>query len=85
MKLNPDKRYLLIFGEKSTDVSVWIGATLKAESVEEKLLSVTLDKHLDFKNSHCKKAQQKLYVLPHISNYLDVEKLTIMMNAFVVS
>ena len=59
-----------------------------AESVEEKLLVITLDKHLDFKshvNSLCKKARQKLHALAHISSYVDVEKLTIVMNAFVVS
>ena len=61
MKLNPDKCHLLIFGEKSTDISVQIGATLIRESVEEKLLGITLDKHLYFKshvNSLCKKARQ---------------------------
>ena len=51
-------------------------------------LGITLDKHLDFKshiNSLCKKARQKLHALAHISSYLNVEKLRIMMNAFVVS
>ena len=88
MKLNPDKFHLLIFGEKNTDVSVHIGATTITESVEEKLLGVTLDKKLDFKNhvnTLCKKAGQKLHALARISNYVDVEKLRVMMNAFVVS
>ena len=65
-----------------------IGATLITESVEEKLLGITLDKHLDFKshvNSLCRKARQKLHALALISSYVDVEKLRIMMNAFVVS
>ena len=48
IKLNPDKCHLLIFGEKSTDISVQIDATTMTESVEEKLLAVTLDKNLDF-------------------------------------
>ena len=47
------------------------------ESVEEKLLGVTLDKNLDFK-SHviaiCKKARQKLHAPAHISSYMNVEK-----------
>ena len=58
MKLNREKSHLLIFGEKNADVSVQIGATLVIESVEEKHLGVTVDKHLDFKshvNSLCKK------------------------------
>ena len=88
MKLNHDKCHLLIFGEKNTDVSVQIGATTITESGEEKLLGVTLDKKLDFKNhvnTLCKKAGQKLHALARISNYVDVEKLRTMMNAFVVS
>ena len=88
MKLNPDKCHLLIFGEKNTDVSVQIGATTITESGEEKLLGVKLDKKLDFKNhvnTLCKKAGQKLHALARISNYVDVEKLRTMMNAFVVS
>ena len=65
-----------------------IGATTVTESVEEKLLGVTLDKKLDFKNyvnALCKKAGQKLHALARISNCVDVEKLRVMMNAFVVS
>ena len=88
MKLNPDKCHLLVFGEKNNDVSVRIGATTITESVEEKLLGVTLDKNLDFKNhvsTLCRKAGQKLHALARISNYVDVEKLRIMMNAFIVS
>ena len=46
MKLNPDKCHLLIFGEKNNEVSVQIGATKITESVEEKLLGVTLDMNL---------------------------------------
>ena len=50
MKLNPDKCYLLIFGGKNTDMSIHIGETRVTESVEGKLLGVTLDKNLDFKS-----------------------------------
>ena len=88
MKLNPDKCHLLIFGEENTDVSVQVGATLITEFVEEKLFGITLEKHLDFKshvNSLCKKARQKPHELACISSYVDVEKLRIMINTFVVS
>ena len=47
-------------------MSVHIGETRVTESVEEKLLCVTLDKNLDFKshvNAICKKAGQKLHAL----------------------
>ena len=59
MKLNPDKCHPLIFGEKNNDVSVQIGATTITESVQERLLGVTLDKNLNFKthvNTLCRKA-----------------------------
>ena len=65
-----------------------IGAATITESVEEKLLGVALDKKLDFNNhvnTLCKKAGLKLHALARISNYVDVEKLRVMMNAFVVS
>ena len=45
-------------------MSVHIGDTMLTESIEEKLLGVTLDKNLDFKshvNAICKKAGQKLH------------------------
>ena len=71
-----------------TDTSVHIGETMVAESVEEKLLGVSLDKNLDFKshvNAISKYAGQKLHALARISSYIYVEKLRIMMNTFVMS
>ena len=88
MELYPGKCHLLIFGDKSTYVSVQIDATMILESVDEKPLGVTLDKHLDSKNhlhSLCKKAVRKLHALARISIYGDFGKLRIIMNAFVVS
>ena len=88
MKLNPDKCHLLIFGAKNADVSVKIGETIITESVEEKLLGITLDKNLNFKshiNQLCSQAGQKLHALARISNYVDSEKLKIMMNTFIIS
>ena len=61
MKLNPDKCHLLIFGRNNTDLTVHVGETVVTESLEEKLLGVTLDKNLDFKshaNATCKKQSQ---------------------------
>ena len=65
-----------------------ISATKITESVEEKLLGVTLDKKLDCNNhvdTLSKQGGQKLHALAHISNYVDGEKLRVMMNAFLVS
>ena len=71
-----------------TDVPVHISETVVTESVEEKFLGVILDKNLDFTshvNAICKKAGQKLHVLERVSSYLNVAKLRIMMNTFVMS
>ena len=58
------------------------------DSVIEKLLSVTLDRNFDFKkyiNIRCKKTGQKLHTLARILNYVDTEKLRVIMDAFIVS
>ena len=63
MKLNEDKCHIMVFGDKSNDVSINIGRVTIKESTEEKLLGVILDKRLCFKQqikSICKKAGQKL-------------------------
>ena len=75
MKLNPDKCHLLIFAGRNADLSVRIGETMVTESVEEKLLGVTLDKNLNFKghfNAICKKAGQKLHALARVANYMKI-------------
>ena len=45
MKLNEDKCHLMIFGDKSNDISLNIGSVRIKESKEEKLLEVIVDKH----------------------------------------
>ena len=73
MKLNDDKCQLLVFGDKINNVLVTVCSSLIKESIEEKLLGVTIDKDLSFKNyldSLCKKASQKLYALARISKFL---------------
>ena len=50
MKLNTEKCHRLIFREKSKNVSVQIGTAAIAESTKVKLLGVTLNKDIDFKN-----------------------------------
>ena len=88
MKLNDHKCHLMIFGEKSNDLSIKIGSASIMESSEEKMLGVTLDKQLSFKThiqSLCKKASQKLEALSHISYLLDTEKVKHIMQAFILS
>ena len=88
MKLNDDKCHLMIFGEKSNDLSIKIGSTTITESREEKLLGATLDKQLSFKTHVqllCKKASQKLHALSRTSYLFDTEKLKHIMRAFILS
>ena len=88
MKSNEDKCHLMIFGDKSNDISLNIGSVRIKESKEEKLLGVILDKTLCFKQqvkSICKKAGQKLHTLSRISHFLDTEQLKRIMRAFILS
>ena len=88
MKLNEDKCHLMIFGDKSNDISLNIGSVRIKESKEEKLLGVILDKTLCFKQQVkfiCKKAGQKLHALSRISHFLDTEQLKRIMRAFILS
>ena len=78
MKLNGDKCHLMVFGDKSNDVTLNIGSITIKESTEEKLLGVILDKNLCIKQkvkSVCKKAGQKLHALSRISCLLDTDQL----------
>ena len=89
MTLNWDKCHLMVFGDKSNDVTLNIGSITIKESTEEKLLGVILDdKNLCFKQqvkSICKKAGQKLRALSRISCFLDTDQLKRIMKAFILS
>ncbi len=78
-----------MFGNKTDDVSINIGSDVEiTESENEKLLGVTFDKKLNFRkhiNEICKKAAQRLHALAHLSNYMDFEQLTLLMNSFIKS
>ena len=79
---------MLVFGDKTNNVSVTVGTSLIKESIEEKLLGVTIDKDLSFKNyldSLCKKASQKLHALARMSNFMDTNRIVLTMNMFVQS
>ena len=88
MKLNGEKCHLMIFGEKTNDLSIKIENTTIIESQEGKLLGVTLDKQLSFKTyvqSLRKKAGQRLQAPVRTSYLLDTEKLRHIMRDFVLS
>ena len=88
MKLKEEKSHLLIFGAKNDGMAINIGASQISESESEKLLGVTLDSKLNFNvhvNQLCMKASQKLYALARVSNYMDTEKLKLIMRSFIMS
>ena len=61
MKMNDDKSHLLVFGSNDGEVSASISGPLIQESDEKKLLGLTLDRRLNFKNhvsNLCRKASQ---------------------------
>ena len=88
MKLNGDRCHLLVFGDKTNDVSVAVDSTLIKETIEENHLGDTIDKDLSFKthlNSLCKRASQKPHALAQISQFMEAEKIVLMINALVMS
>ena len=79
---------LLVVGSKDDEVSASISGSLIQETDEEKLLAVTLDSRLNFKNyssNLCKKAIQKLLALARLSEYMEKSKLELTMTSFVMS
>ena len=63
-----------------------IGQSRFWESEKQKLLNVTIDKHLKFEEhivKQCKKAGQKLTVLKTVYNILNQEHRRTLMKAFV--
>ena len=88
MKMNEDKSHLLVFGSNGEDVSVNISGSLIQESDEKKLLGLTLDRRLNFKNhisNLYKKVNQKLHGLARVSKYMEKSKLELTMTLFVMS
>ena len=88
MKLNEEKWHLMTFSKSSTDTSIHVANAEIKESSEEKLLGVTLDKHLTFKphtSNLCKKANLKIHGPARISTYMETEKIVLLMKMFIMS
>ena len=88
MRLNREKCHFMVFGDKSNDLTIQIETTQIAESKEQKLLGITLDKKLTFKThieSLCQKANQKLHALSRISCYFSTGQLSLTMKTFILS
>ena len=59
-----------------------------SNSTNEKLLGITIDSALNFDthiNNLCKKANQKFHALARLSNYMDKDKLRLIMKAFITA
>ena len=59
MKLNEDKCHSILFGASKERANIHVGEAQIEESDEEKLLGITLDKKLSFRN-HVKTLCKKL-------------------------
>ena len=89
MKLNTDKCHLMVLGRNSNKkVTVNVGNSVIENTEEEKLLSVVIDKQLNFEthiSKLCQKAGDKLFALARISKCMDSDKLRTLMRCFVIS
>ena len=87
MKPNEDKCKLLI--SKTDDkIALLVGSQIVNSSHNEKLLGITIDNNLNFKehvSNLCKKSSQKLHALAQISRYMSQNKLKVIMKAFITS
>ena len=88
MKLNDDKCHFLLSGCKHEMMLAKIGQSRIWESEKQKLLGVTIDKHLKFEEhivKQCKKAGQKLSALARVCIILNQERQRTLMKAFIES
>ena len=86
MKINSDKRHLLLFGNNNFVAKV-DNFEIQSEKQQE-LLGVVIDSNLSFEdhiNNMCKKASQKLNALARVSSYMDIHKRKLLMKSFITS
>ena len=77
MKLNQDKCYLLVSGQKYETLLTKVGETKVWESNKQNLLGVVIDRNLNLNEyifGFCKKAFRKLSDLARFSNHNSFEK-----------
>ena len=88
MKINGDKCHFLLSGYKHEMMFAKIGQSRIWESEKQKLLGVTIVKHLKFEEhivKQCKKVGQKLSALARVCNFLNQERRRTLMKAFIES
>ena len=87
LQLNPDKCKLLI-SNYDKEISLILNNEIIECSSSVKLLGITLDNKLNFKehiSKLCKKVSAKLHALARISNFMSQDKLRVLMKSFVES
>ena len=88
MKLNTDKRHLIVSGYKHEQVWANIGKALIWESSDVKLFGITIDRDLKFDKhvlKFCSKANQKISTLSRMAKLLSLNKRKKLFKAFVES
>ena len=89
MKANPGKFQFIVLGVKNiAPFRLNVNGKIIPRSNEVKLLGITVDNELKFKNhieDLCKKASCKLHALRRIRGCLTVGKARILANAFIYS
>ena len=86
-KLNADKCKLLV-SNHDEDASIVIDNEIVEGSKSVKLLGIKIDNELKFKEhvtNICNKVSQKLHALARISGYMKVDKLRLILKAFIES
>ena len=87
LKLNEDKCHMIITNH-SNDLSAMIGNEKVTGSSSVKLLGITIDNKLNFEehvSNICKKVSLKLHALSRIANHMSMNKLKVIMKAFIES
>ena len=86
-KLNADKCHLLV-SNHDEDASIIVNNKIVEGSKSVKLLGVKIDNKINFKEhltNICNKVSAKLHALARISNFMDPQKLRMIMKAFIES
>ena len=86
MKLNTDKYHLLISGNKNEQIGAKLDRGIVWESINVKLLGITLDNNLKFDkhvSNICPKANRKLSTFTRVAKFLPIKKRRILFKAFI--
>jgi hypothetical protein len=86
MKINPDKFKYIVFGKHDNVESITINNNVILPENSVKILGLTLDKNLQFKehiSTICQKAGNQIHALSRLSNTLNESNKMLLYNSFV--